>query len=70
MHLKKVLIENYKCFHGTFSLELNEGMNVLVGRNESGKSNHRIGNPVSSVKACLNHGKHSPNRLGTGPPDF
>ena len=38
MRLKKVIIENFKCFSGKFILELNEGLNILVGDNESGKS--------------------------------
>lgn len=37
MHIKKVHIENYKCFRN-FTLELNDGINILVGDNESGKS--------------------------------
>ncbi len=38
MRIIKVNIENYKCFHGKFSLGLNPSMNILVGNNESGKS--------------------------------
>ena len=32
------MIENFKCFKGQFFLALNEGLNILVGDNESGKS--------------------------------
>ena len=38
MHIKKIIIENFKCFEGKFSLELNTGFNILVGDNEAGKS--------------------------------
>ncbi|WP_421908930.1 AAA family ATPase [Methanolacinia petrolearia] len=38
VRIKKVNIENYKCFNGKFSIEFNDGVNVLVGNNESGKS--------------------------------
>jgi len=38
MRISKVNIENYKCFQGMFTLELNPQVNILVGNNESGKS--------------------------------
>jgi len=38
MNIEKVNIENYKCFEGKFSIEFNQGINILVGDNESGKS--------------------------------
>ncbi|MDR2727791.1 MAG: AAA family ATPase, partial [Chitinispirillales bacterium] len=38
MSLRKVKIENFKIFDGTFELELNSGLNILVGDNEVGKS--------------------------------
>jgi putative ATP-dependent endonuclease of OLD family len=38
MKISKVNIENYKCFQGKFTLELNPQVNILVGNNESGKS--------------------------------
>ena len=38
MYIKEVNIENFKCFKGRFSLKLNEGLNILVGDNEAGKS--------------------------------
>lgn len=38
MILSKIIIENYKCFNGKFSLEFNEKINILVGDNEAGKS--------------------------------
>ncbi|MDD5449579.1 MAG: AAA family ATPase [Candidatus Omnitrophica bacterium] len=38
MYIKKVIIENFKCFEGKFPLDLNKHFNILVGDNESGKS--------------------------------
>ncbi|MEL7597215.1 MAG: AAA family ATPase [Clostridiaceae bacterium] len=38
MALKKIKIENFKIFNGMFELELNAGLNILVGDNEVGKS--------------------------------
>ena len=38
MFIKKIIIENFKCFAERFELELNEGLNILVGDNEVGKS--------------------------------
>ena len=36
--IKKIRIENFKCFQGTFDLELKDGINILVGNNDAGKS--------------------------------
>ena len=36
--INKVVIENFKTYKGRFELELNEGLNVIVGDNEAGKS--------------------------------
>lgn len=38
MVIKDVHIENFKCFKGEFDLSLNQGLNILVGDNEAGKS--------------------------------
>lgn len=38
MFIKKIIIENFKCFEGRFALDLNKGLNILVGDNEAGKS--------------------------------
>lgn len=38
MYIKQITIENFKCFKGLFSLNLNKGLNILVGDNETGKS--------------------------------
>lgn len=36
--IDKIKIENFKCIQGSFELELKEGINILVGNNEAGKS--------------------------------
>lgn len=38
MAIKKIKIENFKCFNGIFEFDLNKGLNILVGNNETGKS--------------------------------
>ncbi|MFC1706331.1 ATP-dependent endonuclease [Planctomycetota bacterium] len=38
MAVAKVIIQNYKYFHGEYSIEFQPGLNVLVGDNETGKS--------------------------------
>lgn len=38
MEISKVHIENFKIFKGSFKLNLNKGINILVGDNEAGKS--------------------------------
>lgn len=36
--IKKIKIENFKCINGSFILDLKDGINILVGNNEAGKS--------------------------------
>jgi putative ATP-dependent endonuclease of OLD family len=38
MKIAKVKITNFKCYEETFTLALNDGLNVIVGANESGKT--------------------------------
>ena len=38
MAIQKIKIRNFKCFKGLFEIELNKGLNILVGNNETGKS--------------------------------
>lgn len=38
MRIVKVKITNFKCYGETFTLHLNDGLNVIVGTNESGKT--------------------------------
>ncbi len=36
--IKKIKIENFKCINGSFLLDFKNGINILVGNNEAGKS--------------------------------
>jgi len=38
MKIKKVNIENFKCYKGKFTIDFNENINIIVGNNEAGKS--------------------------------
>ena len=38
MSIKKIKITNFKGFKDEFVFELNDGINILVGNNETGKS--------------------------------
>ncbi|WP_046216487.1 ATP-dependent nuclease [Paenibacillus wulumuqiensis] len=38
MHIEKVIIENFKIYEGRFEINFNNGLNILVGDNEAGKS--------------------------------
>lgn len=38
MKIDKIKIKNFKCFEDDFVFKLNEGINILVGNNEAGKS--------------------------------
>lgn len=38
IYIKEINIINFKCFKGKFNLKLNNGLNLLVGDNETGKS--------------------------------
>lgn len=61
MFIKEINIENFKCYKGKFSLKLNEGLNVLVGDNESGKST--ILEAVHLVLSGLFAGRYLRNEL-------
>ncbi len=61
MHISKVLIRNFKCFRSDFVLELNEGMNVLVGDNDSGKST--ILEAINLALSGVFHGRFLRNDL-------
>ncbi|MGV8856527.1 MAG: AAA family ATPase [Devosia sp.] len=38
MKIAKIKITNFKCYEETFTLSLNEGLNLIVGANEAGKT--------------------------------
>jgi len=56
MKVDRIKIINFKCFKGEFNLELNDGLNVLVGDNESGKST--ILEAIHLALTGLFNGKH------------
>ncbi len=61
MFIKKVLIENYKCFKGKFELPLGKDVNIIVGNNEAGKSTI-----IEAIHICLTgllNGRHLRNHL-------
>lgn len=56
MSISKVKISNFKGFQGLFTLELNKGLNILVGNNETGKST--ILEAIHLALTGLYNGKH------------
>src|SRR3989338_4466648 len=61
IHIKEVNIENFKCFKGKFNLKLNEGLNILVGDNEAGKST--ILEAIHLTLSGLFNGRYLKNEL-------
>ena len=61
VYIKELNIENFKCFQGVFNLKLNEGLNILVGDNEAGKST--ILEAVHLVLMGLFNGKYLKHEL-------
>ncbi|MDZ8117517.1 ATP-dependent nuclease [Pontiella agarivorans] len=61
MRIDKINIENFRCFRGKFTLKLNEGVNVLVGDNEAGKST--ILEAVNLGLSGVLNGKYLKNQL-------
>jgi putative ATP-dependent endonuclease of OLD family len=61
MHIGKVHIENFKCFKGSFKLKLNNGINILVGDNDTGKST--IIEAIHLILSGLFNGKYLRNEL-------
>jgi len=61
MKIERIRIVNFKCFKGEFNLELNEGLNILVGNNESGKST--VLEAIHLALTGLFNGKYLKNEL-------
>ncbi|HPE74778.1 MAG TPA: AAA family ATPase [Draconibacterium sp.] len=61
MHISKIHIENFKIFKGSFKLPLSNGMNILVGDNEAGKST--IIEAIHLALSGLFNGKYLKNEL-------
>lgn len=61
MIITKIHIKNFKIFKGSFKLELNKGLNILVGDNEVGKST--IIEAIHLVLSGLHNGRYLRNEL-------
>lgn len=61
MHISKVKIQNFKCFHDPFVLDLEKGLNIIVGDNEAGKST--ILEAIHLALTGLYNGKYLKNEL-------
>lgn len=61
MNITKVHIENFKTYKGSFTLTLNNGINILVGNNEAGKST--IIEAIHLALTGLHNGKYLKNEL-------
>ena len=61
MNIERIKIINFKTFKGEFNLELNEGINSLVGNNEAGKST--VLEAIHLALTGLFNGKYLKNEL-------
>lgn len=61
LQIEKVVIENFKCFEGTFTTEFNKGVNIIVGDNEAGKST--ILEAVNLALSGILNGRYLKNEL-------
>lgn len=61
MKIRKVKISNFKCYEDTFTLVLNDGLNVIVGDNEAGKTT--ILEAIHLALTGLLHGRPLKNDL-------
>lgn len=55
MYIKKVKIQNFKCYR-EFEIELNDGLNIVVGNNDAGKS---------TILEAINLAPNCNNKLNT-----
>ena len=61
MKITKLVIENFKCFKDRFCLEFDDGLNIIVGDNETGKST--ILEAVNLALTGLLNGRYLKNEL-------
>jgi putative ATP-dependent endonuclease of OLD family len=61
MHISKVIIKNFKSFREPFYLNLDKGLNILVGNNEAGKST--ILEAIHLALSGLSNGRYLKNEL-------
>lgn len=61
MHIKSLIIENFKCYEKKFLVDFNESINIIVGNNEAGKSTI-----LEAIHLCLTgmyNGRYLRNEL-------
>lgn len=63
LKIKKIKIKNFKCYAGTFEVPFNEGVNIIVGSNESGKST--ILEAIHLALTGMLNGRHIRNDLSS-----
>jgi putative ATP-dependent endonuclease of OLD family len=61
MNIRKVTIKNFKCFKDFFELDLSDGVNIIVGNNEEGKST--ILEAIHLALSGLYNGRYLRNEL-------
>ncbi|AOM80000.1 ATP-dependent nuclease [Pedobacter steynii] len=61
MYINKVTIKNFKSYKDQVSIKLNDGLNILVGNNETGKST--ILEAIHLALSGLSNGKYIKNEL-------
>ena len=61
MYIKKVKIKNFKCFEGWFEVDIDQGVNIVVGNNEAGKST--LLEAIHLCLTCMLNGKYLRNEL-------
>ncbi|MEM9776249.1 MAG: AAA family ATPase [Chloroflexota bacterium] len=59
--IEKINIVNYKCFKNKFSVSFNQGINIIVGDNEAGKST--ILEAINLALTGILHGRYLKNEL-------
>ncbi|KRA76039.1 ATP-dependent endonuclease [Lysobacter sp. Root667] len=63
MKIRKVKISNFKCYRGMFETTFKDGVNIIVGNNESGKST--ILEAINLALTGLLSGRYVRNELST-----
>ena len=61
MQIEKLVIQNFKGFKERFTVNLNSGLNIIVGDNEAGKST--IIEAINLVLTGLYSGRYLKNEL-------
>lgn len=61
MYISKVIIRNFKSFREPFCIELEKGLNILVGNNEAGKST--ILEAIHLALSGLSNGRYLKNEI-------